>query len=107
MRDFWKQSPEWQRKQELGAALDAAETAKSGAGRLVLSCIGIGGDAPGSSIWRERRQAYLDAVEAYEIAFAAWDEADEAFRASPAGQARARYFADPLASRATESEVVA
>ena len=107
MKDFWKQSPEWQRKQELGADLDAAETAKVEAGRLLLSCIELGGDAPGSNLWRDRRQAYLDAVDTCDIAFAAWRAADEAFEACPAGRGRARFYSDPLVFRAAESGAVA
>lgn len=107
MKDFWKQSPEWQRKQKLGADLDTAETAKVEAGRLLLSCIELGGDAPGSNLWRDRRQAYLDTVEAYDIAFAARDEAAKAFKVSPVGRARARFYSDPLVFRAAESGAVA
>lgn len=102
MQKFWKNSPLWQRERELLAELEAATEADSNAGATVLACLRIG--VLGSIHGRECRAAYLRASEARDDAYAAWRTASEAFKASAAGQARARYLADPLAAQVTESE---
>ncbi|RWC46093.1 MAG: hypothetical protein EOS55_18250 [Mesorhizobium sp.] len=102
MWNFWESSPEWQRKEELFAALKVAKAERDEAGRGILVCVGLG--YLDGAVWESDRAAFLLAHEAYEDAFLAWREADKAFNASPAGQACARYFADPLAAQATESE---
>ncbi|MBZ9705353.1 hypothetical protein LB543_01240 [Mesorhizobium sp. ESP7-2] len=102
MKRFWESSPEWQRKRELFAALEAATGADSEAGATVLACLRIG--ILGSIHGRECRAAYLRASEARDDAFVAWSAARDAFKACAAGQAHARYLADPLGATMTESE---
>jgi hypothetical protein len=101
MSKFWETSPEWQRRQELFAELQAAKEAENRAGELILSAIRIDADSPHGSLWQERRQAYMDASDRRDEVFAAWSAARKAFEASPAGQVEARYFArlsvDPIA----------
>ena len=105
MKHFWEQSPEWQRKQELGADLDAAKRTRDDAGDRILSCVLHDAVAPDGDYWRGCRQAYQDAYAEWWEASDAWMAARAAFQASPAGQAYARYLKDPLAVRAAESEV--
>lgn len=100
MEKVWEDSPEWQGKQELLEALEKAREAKDEAGLDVLVCV-RGGLLSGPT-WERDRRAYLLAQEAYEDAYVAWDEASKTFRASPAGRAFARFFADPLATEAEE-----
>ncbi|MGB3540714.1 MAG: hypothetical protein WBA42_21380 [Mesorhizobium sp.] len=105
MKKFWEDSPEWQRKEELHAELVQATKAKEEEGRCVLACIQHDNDSPHGDYWHQRRQAYKNAAERYQDAFDAWMAAHKAFRASPAGQARARWLKDPLAPAAqTEQE---
>lgn len=101
MKHFWEQSPEWQRQQELGEAYDAAEKARREAG-WVLSFVLHDAVAPSGAAWGKARADYKEACEAWKDAGDAWWAAVEAFRASPAGQARARYSRDPLATPAEE-----
>lgn len=102
MKRFWESTPEWQRQEELFAALKAAEEARDGAGRGVLSWVWLGYlDGPA---WQKDREAYLAAVEEWRDAFDAWHQACKTFDASAAGQARARFLADPIAFRVSESE---
>lgn len=107
MKNFWEQSPLWQRKEELYAALKAALEVEKEAGRLVLSAVLY--DTMGGEIWRERADAYKAAADAAFEAMRASNAANRAFEASPAGQARDRYLRDPLAFReaATVAEEVA
>ncbi|WP_295808497.1 hypothetical protein [uncultured Nitratireductor sp.] len=84
MNEFWIWSPEWQCLQETREALQLAE-------RML--------DEAEDPYWVERTREDRD------DAYVAWVKASKTFRASPAGKARARYLADPLAFRATESEV--
>ncbi|WP_095091015.1 hypothetical protein [Mesorhizobium sophorae] len=102
MQKFWESSPEWQRQEEFFAALKAAEEAQGEAGRGILSCVRLGIlDGP---VWESDRAAYLLAHETFEDAFMAWSAARTAFWTSTAGQAEARFLADPIAFRASESE---
>jgi hypothetical protein len=86
MKEFWKQSPEWWRLQESCDALRLAE-------RML--------DEAEGPYWIERAKDDRD------DAYVAWMKASRAFKASPAGQARARYFADPLAPAAPVGQEVA
>lgn len=104
MNAFWEQSPLWQRQEELYAEVDAAKEAMEEAGRALLWLVEIDADAASGREWQARRQAYLDAVEVFQAVGSAWAAASRAFKASPVGQARARYFADPLTYRAPEAE---
>lgn len=107
MKKFWEQSPEWQRMQEFDEAFDKARQVDYAAGEAVLARVLIEGTAPDSPEWRHRCAAYNDAFEASRAASRAWTEARRAYKASPAGKAEARYYKDPLVSRAAESEVAA
>lgn len=107
MENFWESSPLYQRRQELAAELDQATKAKDVEGERVLACIQNDNDSRHGNHWQRVRQTYKDAVERYEDAFAAWDAAYKAFDASPAGQAKERYFARLRADRiARESALV-
>lgn len=103
MKEFWKQSPEWQRAEELEARFDAATKAMGEAGEQVLYCVAADADSSHGDFWRERRQAYKDAVERCDEAYAAWRTAHEAFKASPAGRAFYRFLKDPLAPAEQEA----
>lgn len=107
MREFWKQSPEWQRKQELHDELARATKAMNEEGERVLACIQNDNDSPHGDHWFAVRQAYKDAVERYEQAYDAWGAARKAFDASPFGQARARRLKDPLAPAALAEQEAA
>lgn len=102
MNEFWKQSPEWQRKQEAEAAWEAAKQAEKKAAESVLARVRY--DATRGEDWHRAAEAYTAAAEAAYKAVLVSIDADEAFHASPAGQARARYWKDPLFFCAAESE---
>jgi hypothetical protein len=107
MKDFWEQSPLWQRKEELHTELDKATKVMEEEGRRVLACVELDADSLHGTYWRERRQAYKDADERYKDAYAAWRAAHKAFDASPVGQAYHRYFGRLRADRiARESALV-
>ncbi|MCT8989639.1 hypothetical protein NYR54_04925 [Chelativorans sp. SCAU2101] len=110
---WWEDMPEWRRLAEACNELEAAEKAEREAGSRLLASVQIGGDTPENPSWWEARQSYLEAVETREAAFAAWERADGAFRASPVGQARSRWLArlaaDPVARQSavtTKEEIV-
>lgn len=99
---FWQRTPEWRRKRERQAALDAAREEMDKAGRAVLIDLRMG--MLDTEIGRDDRKAYLLAHQTYEDAHVAWDSARQAFEASPAGKARARWHADPIGATMAESE---
>lgn len=99
MSNFWESSPEWQRKEELFDELNKATAAKDEAGQVVLASL-LMGFLDTESGQRDRAD-YLTAYDDYRDAYVAWEAARKAFKASPAGQAKAAYFArlraDPIA----------
>lgn len=99
MEYFWEKSREYLRAEELQAEFEAAVKAKDEVGKDVLACVDFEIDTPRNARWLEVRQRYLDAQVACFEASQRYLAAREAFKASPAGKAQTRYFADPLAIR--------
>lgn len=106
MKEFWKQSPEWQREQDAYAAMERAERQRDDASEALLAVVACYGPAR-TSREDEARERYLDALDEMVAARADWDAAWRAFNASPVGRAHARFIADPLAGTAAESEAMA
>lgn len=104
MKNFWENSPEWQRERELRAELEAKTKAMDEAGDWVLACIRNDNDSPWGGYWQGVRQAYKDTAERRQDAFDAWQAANKAFDASPVGQAYLRWLKDPLAVLPPEQE---
>jgi hypothetical protein len=96
MKKFWENSPEWQREEAAHAALERAERRRDDAGEALLAVVATYGPAR-TSREDEARERYLEARQEAAAALSDWNEAWEAFNASPVGQARARALKDPLA----------
>lgn len=105
MKQFWEDSPLYQRKQEAFAAYERAAKEENEAGALVLASVRM--DATGGQIWRERTDSYKSSVEDAWCAFNAMIQADEDFRTSHVGQAFARWLKDPLAPAAPAEQEAA
>lgn len=96
MENFWEKSPLYQRQQEMLAEFEAAMKTQDEAGKEALACVYAEIDTPRNSRWLEARRNYLDAQEACYEASKRWRGAYDAYKASPVGQAEARYWKDPL-----------
>jgi hypothetical protein len=100
MKNFWKTSEEWQRKEAAIEALEVAREKERKAGNSVLNAVYCYGPEA-ADLERERRLIYIEARTEADAAFGIWLAADEAFEASPAGRARRDFLADPIAKEGT------
>jgi hypothetical protein len=101
MKEFWKSSPEWQRKEEACEAFEAAKRKREKAGERILSAVASFGPEV-ADLEYERRVYYIETRSEEDDAFYAWTAALDAFEASPAGQAYHAWLRDPIVRETTK-----